>query len=365
MATRVLYHPFVLKGAVGLIEHGFASGFAEAGAEVLVWDGDSNTPEFIQALASFRPTHFVGHMQTVARTNSVWMAEPIRAVLLEYKKRTGLRVAACSAPGNLAEYFGDWLTNATVHKQAGVASFYGQPPRPNAVEREALADGLIDLVTTRWSIGAVPGAYRNFLELGTPVLVQPQAAEARYYDSVPVVEQDIDLLYIGNCWSFKWENMRQYVQPLKERFGNGFQIYGSGWPEGISLGPLDDGRLSEMAARARINLGLHEPSQVLVDRPASANERVFKLLSMGAFVISDPCAAFQSFFREGEHLVIARSGAEMVALAETMLAQPERRRAIAKQGRQHVMKCHTYRQRAERLLSVLSGTPVGIYDFAA
>ena len=116
--------------------------------------------------------------------------------------------------------------------------------------------------------------------------------------------------------------------------------------------PLDDSTFAEYSSKARINLTFHEPSQVL-DFALSGNERVFKQLSMGCFVISDPCATFKYYFKEGEHLIVARSGEEIVEKAQYYLSNPKLSNKIAKNGQRHVLAEHTYRKRAERVLSVL------------
>ena len=84
---------------------------------------------------------------------------------------------------------------------------------------------------------------------------------------------------------------------------------------------------------------------------------------MSAFVISDRCAAFRYYFRDGEHLVLAGSGEEIVRQVDHYLDRPEQRAEIARRGREHVMRDHTYEQRARRLFEVLDSGRQGIFDY--
>lgn len=361
---RVVYQSIVRHGAVGIIERGFMSGYREAGADLCEWNCDANNPPLEQLLTEFRPTHFCCSLQTPKRENAAWMKGQLLSLLRSCKQRNGLRVVANSFPGNLCEYLGDWIATTGKHEDAGVASFYNQPSRPNAAEQDLLRSGFVDLLTSRFCRAAVPECFRGFLETGVPILVQPHAAESRYIDNRPIAEPDIDILYVGNNWTFKWENMREFVLPMKRHFGDRFVIRGIGWPDGLSSGPLDDNHLSAMASRARVSIAFHEPSQVLKDRPISSNERVFKLLAMRRYVISDPCAVLPYYFKIGRHLDVAQNGEEMVRFTERALEDPQRSAVIAAAGYEHVIGNHSYKKRAERVFELLAkGLRPGVHDF--
>lgn len=366
---RVLYQPYMLKSACGLIDQGFINGYRAVADDVVVWDSQRNPEGLRQLLIDFRPTHFVGYFQMSDRSNSVWINPEQLSLLLEYKRDHGLQVVVDSFPSNLRDLFGDWLDTTETHVDAGVRSFYLQGNRPNAAEEAVLESGLIDLLTSRFCVENIPTLYRNYLEYGIPVLDEPPAADIGRYAGADgsAGEKDIDLLYIGGCWSFKWDNMQTYVEPLKAHFGHRFKVYGAGWPEGISEGVLGDGSsdcdvFATYSKRAKINLCFHEPSQVLPFATAG-NERIYKQLALGCFVISDPCATFPHYFEEDTHFSIARSGEEIVRKVEYYLEREQEREQIAHAGLQHVLNRHTYEFRARRVLEVLRNDIKGVISY--
>jgi len=358
---RILFQPYHTRGACGLLDAGYISGFREAGAQVVVWDPVADRPPLQLILHRFRPTHFIGYMQRQDRQPVDWITSSTLQILLEYRQRQGLKVAVNSFPSNLCDFYGAWLQETGLGKDQGPTFFYAMPERPTPSELELLQTGFVDLITSRDCVENAPLLYRNFRDLGFPVLVEPPAAASRYFDSPDQNEEDIDLLFVGGCWPFKWHNMKNYIPFLKDRFGESFQIYGRSWPDCLSKGELEE-RYADFACRAKINLAFHEPSQVR-KQASSTNERVFKLLSMGRFVISDPCTAHHYYFREGRDLIMAGGGQEMTEKAEYYLEHPELRVQIGRSGREHVLQYHTYRKRAERVLWVLENLRDRVFDF--
>lgn len=82
------------------------------------------------------------------------------------------------------------------------------------------------------------------------------------------------------------------------------------------------------------------------------NMRLFEAASVGTFQIVDERVGVHEWFKEGEHLVMYRSLADLRAKITYYLAHDAERQAIADAARQHVLKYHTYEQRLERLEEV-------------
>ena len=369
---RILYQPYMgLKGtAVGLIDQGFVNAIKALGYQCIVWDADNQPDKISSILHKFKPTHFLGYLQNAYRLNTGWTQPKILNELCHYKNKYGLKVIIDSFPSNLKALFKEWISGIEAHVDAGVASYYLQENRPNTCEKIVFESRLIDIITSRFSSESFPLAYQNFLAQGITVLEMPPAADSTIFThdmEIENQEHDIDLLYIGGCWSFKWDNMKKYVIPLKEYFGDQFKIYGSGWPDSFSEGSLgenvsDNNLFIRYSQRAKINLAFHEPSQVL-SFANSGNERVYKLLALGACVLSDPCATFRNYFSNDKDLAIAYSGADMVQQAGKLLMDKEKRKSLAHTGKETIFYDHTYVERIKRIITVCNGRYSGIVTY--
>jgi len=87
------------------------------------------------------------------------------------------------------------------------------------------------------------------------------------------------------------------------------------------------------------------------------NMRVFEALATGSFLLTDrlpPESGFGELFTDRMHLVCYEED-DLEALARHYLDHPEERVAIARQGRAHVLRSHTYRHRVARLLGSVLG----------
>jgi spore maturation protein CgeB len=84
-----------------------------------------------------------------------------------------------------------------------------------------------------------------------------------------------------------------------------------------------------------------------------ASPRIFEAMACGAFVISDYQKDVFTLFKDGKHLVGFKDEDELIEKIEYYLKNPDERNAIAKCGRQEVLRNHKYVDRIERLLSVV------------
>ncbi|MBW2310379.1 MAG: glycosyltransferase [Deltaproteobacteria bacterium] len=84
-----------------------------------------------------------------------------------------------------------------------------------------------------------------------------------------------------------------------------------------------------------------------------ASPRVFEALACKAFVISDDQRDVFSLFKDGEHLISFDNPGELIEKIKYYLDHYEERERIALQGREEVLKNHTYEHRIEKLLSVV------------
>lgn len=84
-----------------------------------------------------------------------------------------------------------------------------------------------------------------------------------------------------------------------------------------------------------------------------ASPRIFEAMACGAFTVSDNQRDVFSLFKDGEHLICFDNPGELVEKIEHYLDHPDERERIALQGREEVLKNHTYEHRIEKLLSIV------------
>jgi 2-polyprenyl-3-methyl-5-hydroxy-6-metoxy-1,4-benzoquinol methylase/Tfp pilus assembly protein PilF len=76
-------------------------------------------------------------------------------------------------------------------------------------------------------------------------------------------------------------------------------------------------------------------------------------MASGALLLTDPADGLLDLFRDGEHLVVYRSRAELFEKIAWYLGHEEERARIAAQGRAHVLAFHTYEVRVAEMLTIL------------
>jgi spore maturation protein CgeB len=86
-----------------------------------------------------------------------------------------------------------------------------------------------------------------------------------------------------------------------------------------------------------------------------ASPRVFEALACGAFLMCDAQRDVLALFEDGKHLVIFKDAADLRKKAEYYLANPEKREAIARTGREEVLRKHTYLDRMKVVLESAGG----------
>jgi len=139
-----------------------------------------------------------------------------------------------------------------------------------------------------------------------------------------------DVAFVGNLVS---PERAELLGLLQEHFPQSFagQCYGDAMAEVYS------------ASRTVFN------RSVLND----VNMRVFEALACGSLLVTNDLAANgqEELFREGRHLAVYRSAAELVEKIAWYLAHEDERERIAAAGRSEALRRHTYRHRMETLLA--------------
>lgn len=354
--VRVLYQSYEKTTAFSYIDQGMVHGYEDNGAQVLLYDAKSDTPSLKKILKKFKPTHFVGFLQEVNREVTPWTSKDKFFLLQHHRDSCGMHVALRSNPTNMSEF---------VHSYLGLkkdileiaTDFFRQPDRPTTIEKKILHSNFVDIFRSPLHHDTFETAFANLLEEGFAIVEEPHAADIKRYFPVNS-ELTIPLLYIGGSWPYKLKNMSAYIDRLKSEYKDKFQVYGKGWPANYAISSVNDDEYNHITSKARISIALHEPAQVYPYPKNNGNERIFKLLAMKKFVISDNNPILNYHFDVGKEVVVAKDPEELLALSEYYLANPAKASAIASNGFYRVINEHTYAHRAKRLLDLLESKDI-------
>ena len=85
--------------------------------------------------------------------------------------------------------------------------------------------------------------------------------------------------------------------------------------------------------------------------------RVFDIMSVGGFVLSNYQEEIPELFEEGKEIVTFRTPEELVDKADYYLKHEKERMRIGLNGYQKVKKCYTYEQQLNKIISILFPAP--------
>jgi len=270
--------------------------------------------------------------------------------LLAYRRRAGLKVAVHTHP-DPAALTRHLSLDIERDDRSGAYRFYTQAAPPLPEESLLAGERFIDIILHSFSSGVGASCFDYWHSRSVPVHCEPLAAddEVYYPPSSPVPERH-KITFIGGWWPFKGQQLDRYLKPILDRYRSDVAVFGRNWPY-ASRGELADEQFNPTVWGTSVNLTFHEPSQVQ-GVPVHVNERIFKLLACGAFVLSDNNLCLQEYF-EPDEIVLCPTPEEMLDKIRHFLDHPEERRRLAEKGHQAVMRRHTYKIRAEKLLRAL------------
>lgn len=85
--------------------------------------------------------------------------------------------------------------------------------------------------------------------------------------------------------------------------------------------------------------------------------REFEIPMAGGFYLTQDCAQLRGLYKVGTHLETWATPDDLAEKIRHYLERPDARAAIARSGRAHAMKCHTWAERFRGLLAELSMAP--------
>lgn len=192
--------------------------------------------------------------------------------------------------------------------------------------------------------------FASWAAAGLPVRSLPLACDTSLYTPDGPVDSEfvaVDLAFVGGYWESKGRALDRYLRPFEERL----TVYGYNcWPYRGYGGQLPREREPALYRQAKVCPVVNEPTVALLK--GQINERIFKVLGSGGASVVDAVPAYRELFT-AEELDIPADEGEFAAQVRTLLADPERRRAVAARGRAAVLARHTYAHRARDILAGL------------
>ncbi len=170
-------------------------------------------------------------------------------------------------------------------------------------------------------------------ELGCDICFVGSVHEQMYPWRLKILERvsDMDL----KVWGPGAENISA-VSPLKKK------VMGGQTPPEL---------WTKIYSAAKIALCMHYSSSDGNRHPCyQASPRVYEAMACGTFLMCDAQKDVMSLFEDGKHLVIFKDAADLCDKIKYYLANPEKREAIARAGRDEVLKKHTYSDRIRGVL---------------
>jgi spore maturation protein CgeB len=156
------------------------------------------------------------------------------------------------------------------------------------------------------------------------------AFEPTVHRSIPGVEKDIDVLFVGSM-----NHRRECMVTEASRHCR------------ITVASVYRSEMVKLLNRAKIVLNMHVSSVL------DTETRVYEALGCGSFLLTERLSP-ENPFSESD-LAVFDSTDEMVEKVQYYLEHEEEREAIAYHGHRTALEGHTYAERAQQVLGVMAG----------
>ncbi|MFO7598288.1 MAG: glycosyltransferase [Candidatus Desulfacyla sp.] len=182
----------------------------------------------------------------------------------------------------------------------------------------------------------------------------PPAFDANFEAYNDVQLPDINVSFVGAPYPNRVHFFNQFER-------SDFQIYGDNWNQhgngSVVIGDrwVSEGEARSIYRRSLININLHSSQN-----PNSfghgdfVNPRTFELAGLGAFQLTDVRELMPLHFDLGKEMVALTRWEDMTAAVDYFLKNESERRGFGKRAQERVLQEHTYRHRAEEIISLLS-----------
>ncbi|MFZ5507797.1 MAG: CgeB family protein [Pseudomonadota bacterium] len=201
----------------------------------------------------------------------------------------------------------------------------------------------VDLwVTTAHS--AAEAARRDGID--TVRLSQWAASGARTREPLPAAQCTYDLSFVGSAYG----NRGAWIRRLQQH-GLNVECFGQGWPNG----PVEAVRIPELYRQSRLSLNFGDSGlQWRGLRPYRSRQikaRVFEVPAAGGVLLTERADGLDDYYVCGREIQTFADEHELVGHVRALLADPERRDAMAWAGYRRTLAAHLYERRFEPLLA--------------
>lgn len=170
------------------------------------------------------------------------------------------------------------------------------------------------------------------------------------------VEKDIDISFFGYGSEYREEWMTKLItEPSKKLRDVNFVVGGKGFKIDLGnanlIGDISYSAFREFCCRSKICLNITRWSHTKVY--ASSTARPFELAAYGACIVSQPYNGIEEWFEVGKELIVVESEEEAIETYKWLLTDDTEREKIGKRARERILKEHTFRHRAQKIINVL------------
>jgi Glycosyl transferases group 1 len=173
------------------------------------------------------------------------------------------------------------------------------------------------------------------------------------------VEQDIDVFFYGHGSEYREQWIARMLDaPSGELPSARFAVRGTrlgSMPRVERLPYASFGRLSEYCSRSRINLVITRQAHASVY--GSSTARPFELAALSCAIVSNPYLGIEEWFEPGREIIVVNSEREVLDAYKWLLRDASARREYGQRAHQRFIAQHTYRHRANELVSAIAGPP--------
>ena len=172
------------------------------------------------------------------------------------------------------------------------------------------------------------------------------------------MEKDIDISYFGYGSEYREEWMRKMIsEPSIRLNGVNFTVGGKYFDIDLGnanlIGDVPYSAFREFCCRSKINLNITRWSHTKVY--ASSTARPFELAAFGCCIVSQPYSGIEEWFDVGRELVVVNSFEEAIDIYKWLLDDLDESSEIGERAKNKVVKEHTYRHRAIKIIDYLRG----------
>ncbi|GAG12636.1 unnamed protein product [marine sediment metagenome] len=174
--------------------------------------------------------------------------------------------------------------------------------------------------------------------------------ESECYLGTPQERFKKDIIFVGSYgYHPEWNYRPQLIDWLKNTYGDRFQRFAGD----CKYGTIRGGALNDLYASAKVVIG--DSLCIGFNYPHYISDRLFETTGRGGFIIFPYIVGIGNYFKLGSELITYDYGDfdSLKKLIDFYVNNNEEREKIQIAGHRRTKKDHTYRNRIEKIFSIL------------